>query len=149
MKKKLLDWLSLSKPTVFVTVSLKQGIENENGGWSRLTAEHIRKTAWILRDRVTKSVVGKKQRLQFIVFYEGDGTLKRYHLHIATIVPNGMSFREFSDRFHYQAAKLDWIYNEIDIRPIDTNTHQRIIAYSLKEGMDAFIPEASFVPYMN
>ena len=148
MKYELIDWLSSSPLNVFATVSLKQGIKHDDGCWASITNEHITKTAWLLRDRVTKAVVGKKAKIPFLVFVEGDGVVKRKHLHIATFKPMGIQFYEFSDTFRFKAMGLDWVYNEIDIRPIEADTERRVIAYSLKEGMGAFIPEASFVPLM-
>ena len=149
MKHELVDWLSKSPVNVFATVSLKQGIQRDDGGWANLTHEHITKTAWLLRDRLTKAVVGKKSKIPFLVFVEGDGVVKRKHLHIVTLKPMGIQFSEFSDTFRFKAMGLDWVYNEIDIRPIVADTERRVIAYSLKEGMGAFIPEASFIPSMN
>jgi hypothetical protein len=149
LKYELIDWLSSSPLNVFATVSLKQGIKHDDGCWASITNEHITKTAWLLRDRVTKAVVGKKAKIPFLVFVEGDGVVKRKHLHIATFKPMGIQFYEFSDTFRFKAMGLDWVYNEIDIRPIETYTERRVISYSLKERMDAFIPEASFVPLMN
>ena len=149
MKRELLDWLSTSMVDAFATISLKQGIENADGHWSRLTTEHAVRTGWLLRDRLTKAVVGKKQKIPFLVFSEGDGTIKRRHLHIATQVPDNMRFQEFADMLRFKAVKLDWVYNEIDIRPIIDGTARRAIAYSLKEGIEAFIPEASFIPFKN
>ena len=75
--------------------------------------------------------------------------MKRKHLHIATFKPMEILFYVFSDTLRSKAMELDWVYNEIDIRPIEADTERRVIAYSLKEGMGAFIPEASFVPLMN
>ena len=149
MKKEILDWLSFPTFNVFVTVSLKQAIENEYGGWSRLTPEQVTRTAWLLRDRSTKALVGKKKKFPFLAFAEGDGFIKRKHLHFIVASPTEISLMEFSDKLRFQALKLDWVYNEIDIRPIEANEHRRVIAYSLKEGLSAFIPEASFVPHMN
>ena len=149
MKNELINWLSSSPVNVFATVSLKQGIRTDDGCWVSLTNEHIMKTGWILRDRVTKAVVGKKANIPFLVFVEGDGLVKRKHLHIATFKPMSIQFYEFSETFRLKAMGLDWVYNEIDIRPIEADTERRVIAYSLKEGMGAFIPEASFVPLMN
>lgn len=149
LKKELLDWVSGSSLNVFVTVSLKQGIENEVGLWSRLTREQTIKTAWLLRDRFTKAVVGKRKKLPFLVFAEGEGFLKRRHLHIVTALPSEMLFLDFSDKFRFQALKLDWVYNEIDVRLIGAGDQRRVIAYSLKEGTEAFLPEASYVPCKN
>lgn len=149
MKRELLDWLASSELNVFATVSLKQAIENDEAGWSRITPAHTTKTAWLLRDRVTKALVGKKHRIPFLVFAEGDGFIKRKHLHIATARPHDISIDRFTDVLRFQASKLDWVHKEIDIRAVEDKTHRQVIAYSLKEGTDAFIPEASFVPFMN
>ena len=149
MKSELIKWLSESNVDVFATVSLKQGIKSDDGSWSRLTSEQVTKTAWLLRDRVTKAAVGRKKRIPFFAFSEGDGSLKRRHLHIIMKCPPNSSFSNFADLFRTKAMGLDWVYNEMDIRQIEAETQRRVIAYSLKEGVGAFIPEASYVPCQN
>ena len=149
MKTEINDWLSDTPLNVFATVSLRQGIQNDNGTWSRITPEQITRTAWLLRDRFTKAFIGKRKQLPFLVFAEGDGTIKRHHLHILTFVPKDRSLREFVDTFRFQALKLDWVYNEIDIQPIQPGAECKVLHYSLKEGMGAFLPEASCVPCKN
>ena len=143
------EWLSGAQFNVFATVSLRQGIQNDNGTWARITPEQIIRTAWLLRDRFTKAFVGKRKQIPFLVFAEGDGTIKRHHLHILTFVPNDKCLREFVDTFRFQALKLDWVYNEIDIQQIQPSTEHKVLNYSLKEGIGAFLPEASCVPCKN
>ena len=149
LEKELEAWLSEAQLNVFASVSLRQGIQNDDGTWSRITPDHISRTAWLLRDRFTKAFVGKRKQLPFLVFAEGDGAIKRYHLHIMTFVPNDKCLREFTDKFRFHALKLDWVYNEIDIKPIQPRTERKVLKYSLKEGINAFIPEASCVPFKN
>jgi len=129
---------------VFATVSLRQGIKNDNGTWSRITPEQITRTAWLLRDRFTKAFVGKRKQLPFLAFAEGDGAVKRHHLHILTFVPNDKCLLDFVDTFRFQALKLDWVYNEIDIQQIKPGTENVLLNYSLKEGMDAFLAEVGW-----
>ena len=149
MKSELIKWLSESNVDVFATVSLKQGIKSDDGLWSRLTSEQVTKTAWLLRDRVTKAAVGHKKKIPFFAFSEGDGSLKRRHLHIIMKCPPHSNFFDFADLFRTKAMGLDWVYNEIDIRPLEAETQRRVIAYSLKEGVGAFIPEASYISPQN
>ena len=145
MKFELLKWLSQADADIFATVSLKQAIHSDEGSWTRITPEQIKRTAWLLRDRLMKATVGKKKRLPFLAFVEGDGDIKRFHLHIITQKPSDMAFVEYSDTFRFTAKRLDWVYDEIDIRPIETGSKRHVISYSLKEGIGAFIPEASFI----
>jgi hypothetical protein len=60
--------------------------------------------------------------------------------------PLHMSMEDFEWRFRRIAGRLDWVYDEIDFRTIQSGTARAILQYSLKEGVDAFVPEASFVP---
>ena len=144
------DWLSKCNCDIFATVTLKQALRNEHDNWHRIQPESIKKTAWLLRDRVSKAVFGssafKKNKIApFLVFTEGD-SLKRHHLHIATQKPPNMETFEYETRFVKAARSLEWIYDQIDIRQIDYGSVEKVIAYSLKTGTEAFLPEASFVP---
>jgi len=133
---------------VFITVTLKQARPADDGRLYYMTSDLQRSTAFILRDRVTASLVGKKRKdtIPFLVFGEGDGIAKRHHLHILTVIPPDVPFEDYSAMFREKALRLDWVYNEIDVRLIRPGTDRVLIKYSLKEGLDAFIPEASFVP---
>ena len=140
-------WLSSPNLNVYCTVTLKQALPNDGGTLTYIADCDIKRTAWLLRDRLFKATVGKKRkdRFPFLVFSEG-GKDKRYHLHIMTLLPLGMSLVEFQDIFRHKALKLKWVYDEIDVRPIAPATESRVVSYSLKTGLDAFIPEASFIP---
>lgn len=146
MKKEYRDWLASTEYDLFAGVTLRQGIQRDDGTWLRITPEDIRKTAWLLRDRYTKALLGKSQKLPFLAFCEGDGFIKRYHLHIVMGSTDQMTLRDQSDLFRFTAIKFDWIYKEINICSIKNRTIPRVLNYNLKEGIGAFIPEASFVP---
>lgn len=149
LKSNYIKWLSDNPVDIYATVTLKKAILNNEGFWIRLTPELVSKTAWLLRDRLTKALVGKKRKIAFMPFVEGDGDLKRMHLHIAVEKPSEYSLLEFSDVFRATAIRLDWVYNEIDIREIRPKTQKRVVAYSLKEGCGAFLPEASYLPLID
>jgi hypothetical protein len=151
----LQHWLSRSNFDILCTVSLKQGLPigcnsaaQDSIIWSRISDADIERTAWILRDRFTKAAFGKRnnKRYPFLVFREGDGAQKRFHLHFLTVRPSDISFENFEMRFRSAALGLDWVYNEIDVRAVEDGTANRVLGYCLKEGQDAFLPAASFVP---
>lgn len=144
-KTEYIRWLSNSNVDVFVTVSLKQARRNRHGPWTRLQYEHIQKTGWLLRDRITKAAYGNGIQSPFLVFFEGNGDCTRFHLHIGAVKPPGMSFDEYATLFRQKAYRLDWVYKQIKILPIAPGTHANVIAYNMKSGVGAFIPEASFI----
>lgn len=145
MKQHLIDWLSTKDYDLFITASLRQARQTDDGYWQRISHDDIRRTAWILRDRYTKAVVGKNRKLPFLAFWEGDGSDKRFHLHILTATTKDLSHREHAESFRRVAARMEWVYDEIDARSINPNEHSRVIGYSLKQGTASFIPEASFI----
>jgi len=149
MKTNYVNWLASNEVDIFVTVTLKQSILNNEGVWVPISQEDIRKTAWILRDRVMKAVGGRRRKFPFFVFSEGDGYLTRSHLHIVTKRPPNLELSSFRIFFREKSARLDWVYDEIDVREISPQTQHRVISYSLKGGTGAFIPEASWVPITN
>ena len=147
------SWLSSPDLNVFATVTLRQSRATDHHNRCWITTEDITRTAWLLRDRLTKKLLpaGAARRgdgITFLPFREGNGFEKRYHLHIVTTKPDLMAWEEYKAAFLSVASRLDWVYDEIDLRRLE-NHHQdepnRVIAYSLKEGTDAFIPEAAFV----
>lgn len=154
MKTDLINWLERPEIDYFLTVTLRQAVLTDDGCWRSITPDDVKKTAWLLRDRFSKALVGpaafKRRRCPtFVVFAEGDGRNKRYHLHIAASKPSDVSEYDYADVFRRTAKRLDWVYDEIDIRPVDRRLGgnvRAVIAYSLKEGAEAFLPEASFVP---
>lgn len=147
-KDVLKKWLSEKNTDLFATVTLKQAIKKDDGTYLRICSDDIRRTAWLLRDRFLRSIHGRKQAKiePFLVFVEGDGLMKRYHLHIALNASQKIPLEEFTLRFKETAGSLEWVFNEIDVRPIDAGTSGRVISYSLKEGISSFLPEASNVP---
>lgn len=145
MRQDLINWLSTTECDLFITTTLRQARKSDDGYWQQISHDDIRRTAWILRDRYTKAVVGKNRNLPFLAFWEGDGSDKRFHLHILTATINDLTHREHAELFRKVAARMEWVYNEIDARSIKPNEHGRVIAYSLKQGTAAFIPEASFI----
>lgn len=134
----------------FVTVTFKQAVRNDHRSITRITREHCVSSLWILRDRVTKALLGERRyraghRLKFLPFVEGGDDGKRLHAHICVEAPAELTLDEFEQRFVAAAMRLDWVYREIDIRAIDPSpaSVNRLIKYVLKEGVGAFVPEAA------
>ena len=152
--KNLTKWLYSKELNIFATVTLKKRIwtANSKGEYylEPITKEHIQKTGWMLRDRVSKVLFGtrafkNKKIPPFLVFTENDSD-NRPHLHILASKPAGMASEECDNLFRTTAQNLDWVYDQIDIRPICPSDITKVILYSLKTGFDAFIPQASFIP---
>jgi hypothetical protein len=149
----LRSWLSSPDLNVFATVTLRQSRTSDGGDRRWITVEDVSRTAWLLRDRLTKKLLPagalrKGCGVNFLPFREGNGTEKRFHLHIVTSMPTNMSWEEYRATFFHVSSRLDWVYDEIDLRQIGGHGHDepyRVVGYSLKEGTDAFIPEAAFV----
>jgi hypothetical protein len=155
----LQDWIA-SRATfnVFSTVTLKQAIQNDNLGFSRITPEDCRKTGWLLRDRLTKEITklaGLKRRTQipFAVFIEGHSKYQRYHLHNLSVCPDGVSLWQYQDVMLKVCKRLDWAYRQIKVEAINRSNidSERLLHYCLKEkgrggGLGVFCPEASFLP---
>jgi hypothetical protein len=140
------DFAARARPTVFVTVTLKQGIRNDAGSWTRITREDCDRTCLLLCQRLSKAIrhgrYGRKYRRSnrdpdLIPVVEGDGDLKRFHLHIDVEKPDEMPIEEFSALVHKIARKLDWVYHEIDVRPIETGTELNTLEYILKTGTES------------
>jgi hypothetical protein len=145
LKQDLINWLSRTEFNLFITTTLRQARQTDDGYWQRISHDDIRRTGWILRDRYTKAIVGKNRKLPFLAFCEGDGIDKRFHLHILTATTSELTHREHADLFRKVAARMEWVYDKIDARSIKPNEHSRVIGYSLKQGIASFIPEASFI----
>lgn len=155
VKNAYIAWLDSPHLNVFITVTLKQALPSVNENWVRITDSDIVRTARILRDRFTKCITStsayrRKRRPGFLVFTEGDGLITRRHLHIVGEKPVDISPEEYDAAFRQTAARLEWVHQEIDIRPL---TYRRgeteatgPLRYALKNGIDRFLPEASFVP---
>ena len=145
MRNEFLNWTDGRDYNLFITVTLRQCITSDLGHKIYIDDENVKKTAWILRDRVLKSLKYQSEKKTYLSFKEcGSLFNKRHHLHIVTYKPDTLSIEEYENKFRSKAAKLDWVYNEIDIRPIRSGEARQVLSYSLKEGIKAFIPEASY-----
>lgn len=148
-------WLDSPRLNVFITVTLKQALPNVNGNWVSIRETDIMTTGQFLRDRFTKRIIGtaryrRKQFPLFMVFAEGDRMITRHRLHIVAERPEFINYEEYCYRFKNTAARFEWVYNQIHIEPL---TYRRgeteatgCIRYSMKNGTDKFLPEASFTP---
>ena len=154
MRSNLIEWVYHSELDHFMTVTLRSALLTPEGFWRPITPEDVKRTAWLLRDRFTKALVGpaafkRKEYPPFIAFAEGDGRDKRFHLHAVASNPLNISEFEYAELFRRTARKLDWVHSEIDVRPIEKpfNINTRsVISYCLKDGTNSFLPEASFIP---
>jgi hypothetical protein len=145
MRKALLNWIDSHDYNLFITITLRQSITSDAGHKVYIDDENVRKTAWILRDRILKSLKCESKKKVYLAFKEcGSLCNKRYHLHIVTYKPDNMNIAEYENKFRSKANRLDWVYNEIDIREIRSGEARQVLSYSLKEGVKAFIPEASY-----
>lgn len=147
-------WIGCSSLNMFVTATLKQGISSPHGYPIPICRHDVVRTAWHLRDRSVKKLVGKSafgrgERLRFLAFAEGDGLIKRTHLHVLSEVPAAVSEDEYRHLIKAVASSLEWIHREVHVAPItygESGRGYEPIRYCLKEGFDAFLPEASFLP---
>src|SRR5271155_3757601 len=114
----LARWLESPQLDVFATITLKQAIPTYGGCCWRLKREDIAKTAWLLRDRFTKRLVGcrafrKGKILPFLAFVEGDGRGKRFHLHTVMAKPHDIGTEQYDLAFRQTAQRLDWVHDRI------------------------------------
>ena len=139
------DFLGGCDCDVFATVTLKQADRNLLGQAHYLGGSDHLNAAWFIRDRLRKKLPNRSKPCTFLPFLEGESEIKRYHLHILTQKPVLMPFEEYAEKFRSVAMKACAVYNEIDIRPIVPGSYLQVLKYSLKTGVDAFLPEASFL----
>jgi hypothetical protein len=146
-------WIGCPSLNMFVTATLKQGISSPHGYPIPICQHDVVRTAWLLRDRSVKNLIGKSafkrgERLGFLAFAEGDGLIKRRHLHVLSQVPPGVSPAEYHHLIKAIASRLEWVHREIHVEALTYGASGRghePIRYCLKEGFDAFLPEASFL----
>ena len=150
----LQSWLGRDELDIFATVTLRKcRWYTSNDSYfhlKSLDSDEVRKVGWLLRDRVSKAAHGSrafknKMLPPFLTFYELSGD-NRPHFHILTSKPTSMSDEEYRDLFNSTASRLEWVYDQIDVRAIRSGDVERVISYSLKTGSEAFITEASFIP---
>ena len=154
MRNELAIWLNSPLLNTFSTITLKQGIQvhEQNQQWFRITPELVVKTARHLRDRVTKALVGTSSyrrgyRPPLIVFHHYDEDV-RHHLHIVHHKPDAMDRLEFEMLLVRVAQKLEWTHKQIHSVAIDYADGKNAfhcIKYGMKESLDGFVPEASFI----
>lgn len=130
---------------VFATVTLKQMIVLDEGFRQFISREDCSKTACVLRDRVTKEIIGQRrfrhgERLEWATFIESGFGDKRFHLHLMIGKSDQITYEDFEQKFRYVCGRLDWVHKQIDIqqiKDIEGNGRRAVAFYSLKEGNDA------------
>ena len=104
----IISRLDRQKTYAFVTLSLKKGIERDDGTWESLTEESAtNNVAWFLK-HIDRAVLGKASRkygkyLQNIDVAEGDGVNKRRHRHLIIEVPTS---HITEDKFRLRVSEI-------------------------------------------
>ena len=81
---------------------------------------------------------------QWVTFSEDGKGSKRLHAHLAIHTSDLIAYDEFSTIFRDLCTRFDWVDDRIDIQQLhDEGDHRKVIFYCLKEGADAFRPNAS------
>ena len=142
----LADWLTKNGQfNVFATVTLKQAVCGRDGGLQFNSKERCSGTACLLRDWVSKEVIGQRryrhgERLEWATFIESGFGDKRFHLHLMINKSDEITHEEFEQKFRYVCGRLDWVHKQIDIqqiKDIEGNGRRAVAFYCLKEGIDA------------
>lgn len=146
-------WLSRSEVNVFVTVTLKRSLIDHYGSLRHMDGYEAERTGRIVRDRVLKAITrtgaADGLALPFYVFFETGSGNWHPHFHIVSSVPSGMTLEEYKAMFCAAVGRLHWVNEQIDFRAVtylNDSDWQGVCHYSLKTGIDAFLPEASHVP---
>lgn len=146
-------WLSRGDLNVFVTVTLKRSLMDPHGALRHMDGYEAERTGRIVRDRVlqaiTRTGAANGREVPFYVFFETGVGNWHPHFHIVTSVPSGMTLDEYEAMFRAAVGRLHWVNEQIDFRAVtylNDSDWQGVCHYSLKTGIDAFLPEASHVP---
>ncbi len=127
----LIQWLDAPSLNVFATITLKQALPlgREGVRWQPITMGDVQRTAWIIRDRVSRKVFGRRFKYQpFLTFHHGGGeTDKRHHLHFVAYRPAAQSLGEYAEIFNKVGKHLIWVYEREDFRPIEPGTERTVI----------------------
>lgn len=139
------EWLASRNPDTLATVTLKQALPNDDGGLTPITDADCDRTCWLLRDRVTKAVLGNRrwragETFPFEPFVEGGDGVTRRHIHVLLRRPADVGLAEIERAFVMVVARLHWTRPELDVRAVCRGTSDRAAGYCLKEGLDAFCP---------
>lgn len=156
LKREFVRWLSSADLNVFATVTLKKMRYDDFGNRHWMDEFEADRTGEILKDRVVKSIrrsgIDGTKSLPFYTFYEVSLGDQRPHFHIAAKIPDVMNFDEYAEMFRATVGRLDWVYKQIDVRPItyrNGGSWQEVCNYGLKSGSSAFLPSASNVCQIN
>ena len=146
----LANWICGSANfNTFITLTLKQGLLDDTfrGQVRLINRDDCVRTAWLFRDRLTQRLLRSSRRrggprLPLAAFVEG-GDVKRFHLHFVVARPDETTITRFRTAVCHVTEKLDWVHDKIDTREILYACPEAVVRYCLKEGTDAFLPEAS------
>ena len=120
------EWLKSRLPTdgefIFVTLSLKQGLQREDGSVAYLTNDAAdNNVRWFLRqmNRASYGNAARKygKKLRVIDSAEGGpGTYQRRHRHLLIEKPSHLTFSQFSIFLRENWLKSSWAYRDMDIQ---------------------------------
>ena len=140
-------------PDVFITVTLKRGLLDVHGIWQNMDAYQAERTGEIIKDRIIKKISVKgileRPQIPFFTSYEVASGNWNPHLHAVSLIPTGMSFEEYDERCRRAISHLDWVNDQIDIRPLTYSKDESwsgACNYILKNGTDSLLPMACQVP---
>jgi len=134
---------------LFIRVSLKHAIRNQNHGWIYLTREQADQTMKVLFHRVNRKLFGTagregSQKLWAIDCHEGDSA-KRHHRHLLVHVPTDQCPQALDELFAVILRKLKWVFG--------ASTHAfkierakepaAVMRYITKTGVDSVSLETS------
>ena len=134
---------------IFATVTLKQGLRICEGIYRRIEDEDMLGIGIIIRDRLRKKLPNRNVGYPFLPFKEKGAFDGRHHLHIIAKMPTTMPLEDYALRFLDSANRSCWTYKIMDIRPIRAGTELNVVNYCLKTGVEAFMPEAAYLPYLD
>ena len=143
-------WLNEElRPNCFATVTFKQCKHHGQGVREWINRDIADSTCNELMQRCTKKfkklVTGSDPNpFQWVTFSEDGKGSKRLHAHLAIHTSDLIAYDEFSTIFRDLCTRFDWVDDRIDIQQLhDEGDHRKVIFYCLKEGADAFRPNAS------
>ena len=139
------NWLLKQLPDdleyVFVTLTLKQGLQRDDGTWEQLTREVADNELLFFRERINQQVFRnaykRKQRcLNWIDCAEGgERGGKRAHRHLIVEKPSWLSDGQFQSLLIETWSRSRWSHKQFRIEPArDGNA---IVRYMMKTGGDA------------
>lgn len=147
---KIGNWLNdTMNVNCFATITFRQCKHHDGGVREWVNAEIIQSACNEIMLRCVKktkhiSPSNEQKSLFWATFIEDGHGNKRLHAHIAISRPSHISFVQFSQIFYDLCTRFDWIDERVEIKEINGHDDQRrVLFYCLKEGVDAFQPNAS------